>query len=112
MFVVVAASGVPEAWWCPGWLFDCMPLYPILVLGSGVWWSLLLDIHCLWRYNVISFYCTSILLARCCTVCHCNEHKLWALQVKETEAKHTSTRRYDRAVHNCKNIRQRFRTGE
>ena len=27
----------------------------ILVLSSGVWWSLLLDIRCLWRHNMTSY---------------------------------------------------------
>jgi len=26
--------------------------YQILLLSSGVWWSLLLDIRCLWRHNM------------------------------------------------------------
>jgi len=32
-----------EVWWCQGRLLDCMPTYQILVLRSGVCWSLLLD---------------------------------------------------------------------
>jgi len=44
-----------EVWWCPGRLFDWIPPYQILVLRSGVWWSLLLDIRCLWRHNVTSY---------------------------------------------------------
>jgi len=38
-----------EVCWCPGRLLDWMPPHQILVLSSGVWWSLLLDIRC---YNV------------------------------------------------------------
>jgi len=44
-----------EVWWCPGRLLDCMPPYQILVLSSGVWWSLLLNIRCLWRHNTTSY---------------------------------------------------------
>jgi len=44
-----------EVWWCPGRLLDWMPLYQILVLNSGVWWSLLLDMRCLWRHNMTSY---------------------------------------------------------
>jgi len=33
------------------WLDD----FRILVLSSGVWWSFLLDIRCLWRHNVMSY---------------------------------------------------------
>jgi len=44
-----------EVWWCPGWLFDWMLPSRILVLSSGVWWSLLLDIRCLWRHNMTSY---------------------------------------------------------
>jgi len=44
-----------EVWWCPGRLLDWMPPYQILVLSSGVWWSLVLDIRCLWRHNVTSY---------------------------------------------------------
>jgi len=32
-----------------------LPPFRILVLSSGVWWSLLLDIRCLWRHNMRSF---------------------------------------------------------
>jgi len=46
---------VAEVWWCPGRLLDWMPPYQILVLSSGVWWSLLLDIRCLWRRNMTSY---------------------------------------------------------
>ena len=44
-----------EVWWCPGRLLDWMPPYQILVFSSGVWWSLLLDIRCLWRHNMTSY---------------------------------------------------------
>jgi len=44
-----------EVWWCPGRLLAWMPPYQILVLSSGIWWSLLLDIHCLWRHNMTSY---------------------------------------------------------
>jgi len=37
-----------EVWWCPGRLLDWMPPYKVLVLSTGVWWSLLLHIRCLW----------------------------------------------------------------
>jgi len=74
-----------EVWWCRGRLLDSMPLYKILVLSSGVWWSLLLDIHCLWRHNTTSYsrlqttfwrgllpqyayYSTHTLLNSCCTI--------------------------------------------
>jgi len=29
--------------------------YQILVLSSGVWWSLSLDIRCLWRHNITTY---------------------------------------------------------
>jgi len=32
-----------------------MPPYQILVLNSGVRWSLLLDIRCLWRHHMMSY---------------------------------------------------------
>ena len=44
-----------EVWWCPGRLLPWMPPYQILVLRSGVWWSMLLDIHCLWCHNMTSY---------------------------------------------------------
>jgi len=43
-----------EVWWCLGRLLDRMPPYQILVLSSGVWWSLSLDIRCLWRHHTTS----------------------------------------------------------
>ena len=91
-----------EAWWCPRRLLDCMPPYQNLVLNSGVWWSLLLDVRCLWRHNVtysrlqtnvllkiivtagVLFYSHS--LSSQFTMCYCNEHKLLsALQVRRPE---------------------------
>ena len=39
----------------PGRLLDWMPPFQILVLNSGEWWSLVLNIHCLRRYNMTSF---------------------------------------------------------
>jgi len=91
-----------EVWWCVGRLLDCMPPYQILVLSSSVWRSLLLDIRCLqgiiWSHICIckptfcrslltqsAYYSASTLLSRCCTMCHCNEHKLSALQVKRPQ---------------------------
>jgi len=49
--VLVACRGlvVPGA---TAWLY---PAYKILELSSGVWWSLLLDIRCLWRHNMMSY---------------------------------------------------------
>jgi len=41
--------------WCTGRLLDWMPPYQNLVLSSGVWWSLLLHIRCLWRHNMTSY---------------------------------------------------------
>jgi len=29
--------------------------YQILVLNSGIWWRLLLDIRCLWRHNMTTY---------------------------------------------------------
>jgi len=68
--------------------------YQILVLSSGVWWSLLLDIRCSWRHNMTyDHICKPMfwrnlsahtLLTRC-TMCHCHEHKLPALQVRRPE---------------------------
>ena len=84
----------------PGATSDYMPPYRILVLSSGVWWSLLLDIRCLWRHSMTSYsrLQTNVLAKfvdiTCilfytplthCTMCHCNEHKLTALQVTRQE---------------------------
>ena len=44
-----------EVWWCPGRLPKCMPLYQILVLNCGVWWSLLVNLRCLWRHIMTSY---------------------------------------------------------
>jgi len=44
-----------EIWRCPGRLLDWMPPSQIMVLSSGVWWSLLLDIRCLWLHNMTSY---------------------------------------------------------
>jgi len=44
-----------EVWWCPMRLLNWMPPYQMLVLSSGVWWRLLLDICCLWRHNMTSY---------------------------------------------------------
>jgi len=44
-----------DVWWCPGRLLDCMPPYHILVLSSGVWWELLLDMRCLLHHTMTSF---------------------------------------------------------
>ena len=88
-----------EVWWCPGRKLDCMPPYQILVLSRGVWWSLLLDIRCLWRHIHVcnptfwptlltkhAYYFALTLLTHCCTMCHCNEHKLLSrLQVRRLE---------------------------
>ena len=50
-----------EVWWCPGRLLNWTPPYQILVLRNGVWWSLLLDIRCLWRHiHVCKFVDTCI----------------------------------------------------
>jgi len=81
-----------------------MPPYQILALSGGVWWPLLLHIHCLWHHNMTSYtrlqtnvlakfvdkakrayYSVHTLLTRCCTMCYCNEHKLTALQVMRPE---------------------------
>jgi len=86
-----------KVWWCTGWLLDYMPPYRILVLCSGIWWSLL-DICCSWhpRWHHIqvskptfwrslltqhAYYSTYTLLTHCYTMCHCNEHKLSALKL-------------------------------
>ena len=79
-----------EARGATAWLYAP---YHSLVLSSGVWWSLLLDIHCLWvtvwrhihvckttlwRSSLIQhvYHSTRTLLTRCCTMCHCIELKL------------------------------------
>jgi len=66
----------------------------------------------LWRSLLTQhvYYSTHTLLTRCCTMFHCNQHKLTALQVVRLEqniALNTKTE-----VHNCKNIRQRVKTAE
>jgi len=60
-----------EVSWCPGRLLVCMPPYQILALSSGLWWSLLLDMHCLWRYNMTSYSClqTNVLTKFVDTTC-------------------------------------------
>jgi len=45
-----------EVWWCLGRLLDYMPPYQILALSIRVWWSLLLNICCLRRHNMTSYY--------------------------------------------------------
>ena len=109
-------SGVQRSDDDPGataWLY--VP-YQILVLSSGVLWSLLLYIRCLQRHNMTSClrfptnvlakfvdaictlqYSTRTLLTRYCAMCHCNEHKLSALQGRTPEK--NSSQRYDEAVH-------------
>jgi len=54
---IAPLPGRAEVWWCLGRLLDCMPPEQMLVLSSGVWWSLLLDIHCLWRHSTTSYSC-------------------------------------------------------
>jgi len=49
-----ATSGVQRLV-MPGRLLHCMPPTQIVVLSSGVWWALLLDIHYLWRHNMMSY---------------------------------------------------------
>jgi len=44
-----------DIWWCPGRLLNWMPPYKILVLSSGLWWSLLLYIRSLRRHNMTSY---------------------------------------------------------
>jgi len=44
-----------EIWGCLGRLLDWMPPSQFMVLSSGVKWSLLLDIRCLWRHNMTSY---------------------------------------------------------
>jgi len=53
--VVLPQQCRAEVWWCPRRLLDWMPHYQILVLSSGVWCSLLLDIRCWWRHNLTSY---------------------------------------------------------
>jgi len=44
-----------EVWWCSGQLLDWISLPNCSsLLNSGVWWSLLLDVHCLWRHIMTS----------------------------------------------------------
>jgi len=92
-----------EVWWCLGRLLDCMPPYQILILSSGVWWSLLLDYAVcdvtIWRdihickptfwWSLLTqhaYYSSRTLLTHCCTTRHCNEHKLISvLQVRRPE---------------------------
>jgi len=90
-----------EVCWCSRQLIDCMLLYQILVLSSGVWWLLLLHVRCLWHHNMTSYPCFQtnnfsqfvdricILFYshpyRCCTMCHCIECKLSGLQVKRPQ---------------------------
>jgi len=90
--------------------------YQILVLSSGVLWSLLLYILCFQRRNMTSClrfptnvltkfvdaictlqYSTCTLLTRYCAMCHCIEHKLSAFQGRTPEK--NSSQRYDEVVH-------------
>ena len=89
LFVVIRLHTFP--WWCPGRLAGLYAPYQILVLNSGVWYPLLLDIRSLWRHNMTTYsrfyasvwrniltqhayYATRTLFTRCCTMCHCSEH--------------------------------------
>jgi len=46
-----------EVWRFPERLLHCMPLYQILILSSGIWWTLLLVIRCLRRQNITGATC-------------------------------------------------------
>jgi len=112
-------SGVQRSDDDPGataWLYAP---YQILVLSSGVLWSLLLYIRCFQRHNMTSClrlptnvlakfvdaictlqYSTRTLLTRYCAMCHCNEHQLSALQGRTSEK--NSSQRYDQAAHSVR----------
>jgi len=83
-------------WWCSGRLLDYMAPYQILVLSSGIGWLITVSGYTLfvtsqyhlmfnvckptfWRSLLTQHadYSTWTLLNRCCTMCHCNEHKLY-----------------------------------
>ena len=91
---------------------DCLIVCPLRPTKL-YYWEAAYDGHCYWIYAVCkviiwrhigvfkpifwrslltqSYYSTRTLLTRCCTMCHCNEHKLLsALQVKRPE-KNTAT---------------------
>jgi len=81
-----------EVWWCPGRLLDWMPTSQILVLSSGVWWSLLLDIRYLWSNNMTPYSRleTNVMSKFVDTMCifrdpgaavgkHARRHGLWGL---------------------------------
>ena len=80
-----------------------------------------------------AYYSTRTLFTRCCKICHCNEHKLSALQVRRPEQntalnakteqfvtakisgkalKQESRKCHVSSVYNGKNIRLRFETVE
>jgi len=55
-FTLSTATVACRIWWCPGPLLDCMPPTKFKYWAwSGVWWSWLLDIRCLWRHNMTSY---------------------------------------------------------
>jgi len=49
-----SASGVQRSGGARSDCLDYIPPYQIQILSSGVWWSLLPDICCLWGYNMTS----------------------------------------------------------
>jgi len=90
---------------------------------SGIWWSFVFCVRCLWRHNLTSYSCfQNNVLAKfvdiMCTLfyiyslylmCHCTEYKLPAFQVRIAEENKINA---TTAVHNCKNIGLRVTTGK
>jgi len=54
LFKLLLSQWRAEVWWCPERLLGLYTPYQIQILSSGVWWSLLPDICCLWGYNMTS----------------------------------------------------------
>ena len=89
---------------------------------SGIWWSFLFGVRCLWRHNLSSYsYFQINVLAMFFDIIsilfyihspyfmwHCTEYKLLALQVRISE-KNILTLQH--GVHYRKNIRLRVKTG-
>jgi len=106
------------------WYSGVRRIFSWVGLVQGHRWPFVFGVRCLWRHNLKSFTCfqTNVLakfVDIICTffyihtpyfMCHCTEYKLWALQVRLSGKK--QHQRYDTAVHNCKNIRLRVKTGE
>jgi len=92
---------VQRSGWCPGRLLDCMPVPP----NKFQYWAIVYDGHCYWKIVVCdatiwrhihfckptfwrthyAYNSTRTVHTSCCTIYHCNERNLSALQVRKPE---------------------------